>query len=171
MLILAVKFRKHRFNAQSDELNTSADSQERKCYFIAVMSTKEYWSLEALSQDRVLLAHSMNNDSLSDAHEFPLRLIGSLQLTASKPQGCFNNGICCRTASRNLGQNRPYSADGTILPRWDHSRIQQSGPKSLRWENSLLGIYPALHFLSNLLSPQAQYSYNFSSNRKIIMVP
>jgi hypothetical protein len=40
MLILTVKFRKYRFNAQSDEFNTSADSWKRKWCFIAVITTR-----------------------------------------------------------------------------------------------------------------------------------
>ena len=55
---------------------------------------KEYLSLEALNQDRCLLAHSMEVEPLYDAHEFPLRLIVPLQVPLQKPQGSVENGIC-----------------------------------------------------------------------------
>ena len=47
---------------------------------------KEYLSREALNQDRVLLAHSINGEFLSDAHGFPLRLIAPSKYGYKNPR-------------------------------------------------------------------------------------
>ena len=81
---------------------------------------KEYLSLEALNQDRVLLVHTMNGKALSDAHRFPLRLISPLQIRLQKSQGDSGNGICCRTTGGNLELNRP------LLTERNHPDLNRS---------------------------------------------
>ena len=81
---------------------------------------KEYLSREALNQDRVLLVHSMNGESLSDAHGFPLRLIAPSKYGYKNPKSILNIEYVAEQQAGTWSKIGPYSSDGTILPGWDH---------------------------------------------------
>lgn len=81
---------------------------------------KEYLSREALNQDRVLLVHSMNGESLSDAHGFPLRLIAPSKYGYKNPKAILEMEYVAEQQAGTWSKIGPYSPDGTILPGWDH---------------------------------------------------
>ncbi len=81
---------------------------------------KEYLSREALSQDRVLLVHSMNGESLSDAHGFPLRLIAPSKYGYKNPKAILEMEYVAEHQAGTWSKIGPYSPDGTILPGTDH---------------------------------------------------
>lgn len=81
---------------------------------------KEYLSLEALHQDRVLLVHSMNGKPLSDAHGFPLRLIAPSKYGYKNPKAILEMEYVAEQQSGTWSKIGPYSPDGTILPGTDH---------------------------------------------------
>jgi hypothetical protein len=123
--------------------------------------------MQGILVDRVLIAHNMNGQSLSVTQELSLRLIGSLQARLQKPQGSFENRICCRTdkkeprtRSANTQQMALSCPVGNHTLEYNNLALRISGEKKF-----LLGIYPALYFLSSLLRPQVQYSNNFFSNK------
>jgi methionine sulfoxide reductase catalytic subunit len=82
--------------------------------------SKEYLSREALNQDRVLLVHSMNGESLSDAHGFPLRLIVPSKYGYKNPKAILEMEYVAKQQAGTWGKIGPYSSDGTMLPGWDH---------------------------------------------------
>ena len=81
---------------------------------------KEYLSREALNQDRVLLVHSMNGESLSDAHGFPLRLIVPSKYGYKNPKAILEMEYVAEQQAGTWSKIGPYSPDGTILPGTDH---------------------------------------------------
>ena len=81
---------------------------------------KEYLSLEALNQDRVLLVHSMNGKPLSDAHGFPLRLIAPSKYGYKNPKAILEMEYVAEQQAGTWSKIGPYSPDGTILPGTDH---------------------------------------------------
>jgi len=81
---------------------------------------KEYLSREALNQDRVLLAHSMNGQPLSDAHGFPLRLIAPSKYGYKNPKAILEMEYVSEHQYGTWSKIGPYSPDGTILPGTDH---------------------------------------------------
>ena len=81
---------------------------------------KEYLPLEALHQDRVLLAHTMNGAPLSDAHGFPLRLIAPAKYGYKNPKAILEMEYVDEQQVGTWSKIGPYSPDGTILPGWDH---------------------------------------------------
>lgn len=81
---------------------------------------KEYLSREALNQDRVLLAYIMNNEPLSDAHGFPLRLIAPSKYGYKSPKAILEMEYVAEQQAGTWSKIGPYSPDGTILPGTDH---------------------------------------------------
>jgi methionine sulfoxide reductase catalytic subunit len=81
---------------------------------------KEYLSLEALKQDRVLLAHIMNGEPLSDAHGFPLRVIAPSKYGYKNPKAILEMEFVSEHQAGTWSKIGPYSPDGTILPGTDH---------------------------------------------------
>ena len=81
---------------------------------------KEYLSREALNQDRVLLAHIMNNEPLSDAHGFPLRLIAPSKYGYKSPKAILEMEYVAEQQAGTWSKIGAYSPDGTILPGTDH---------------------------------------------------
>lgn len=81
---------------------------------------KEYLSREALNQDRVLLVHTMNDEPLSDAHGFPLRLIAPSKYGYKNPKAILKMEYVAEQQAGTWSKIGPYSPDGTILPGTDH---------------------------------------------------
>jgi len=81
---------------------------------------KEYLSRDSLKQDRVLLAHSMNGEPLSDAHGFPLRLIAPSKYGYKNPKAILEMEYVAEQQAGTWSKIGPYSPDGTILPGTDH---------------------------------------------------
>lgn len=91
----------------------------------------EYLSREALNQDRVLLVHSMNGKSLSDAHGFPLRLIAPSKYGYKNPKAILEMEYVSEQQSGTWSKIGPYSPDGTILPGWDHPLEYDKQPRRI----------------------------------------
>ena len=81
---------------------------------------KEYLSRESLNQDRVMLAHTMNDKPLSDAHGFPLRLIAPAKYGYKNPKAILEMEYVAEQQAGTWSKIGPYSPDGTILPGTDH---------------------------------------------------
>lgn len=81
---------------------------------------KEYLPREALNQDRVLLAHTMNGEPLSDAHGFPLRVIAPSKYGYKNPKAILEMEYVREHQAGTWSKIGPYSPDGTILPGTDH---------------------------------------------------
>jgi methionine sulfoxide reductase catalytic subunit len=81
---------------------------------------KEYLSREALNQNRVLLVHTMNDEPLSDAHGFPLRLIAPSKYGYKNPKAILEMEYVAEQQAGTWSKIGPYSPDGTILPGTDH---------------------------------------------------
>jgi len=81
---------------------------------------KEYLSRDALNQQRVLLAHSMNGKPLTDAHGFPLRLIAPSKYGYKNPKAILAMEYVLEHQAGTWSKIGPYSPDGTILPGTDH---------------------------------------------------
>ena len=80
---------------------------------------KEYLSLEALNQDRVLLVHTMNGKPLSDTHGFPLWLIAPSKYGYKNPKATLEMEYVAEQQGGTWSKIGPYSPDGTILPGID----------------------------------------------------
>ncbi len=81
---------------------------------------KEYLPLEELNLHRVLLAHSMNGEPLSDAHGFPLRVIAPSKYGYKNPKAILEMEYVAEQQAGTWSKIGPYSPDGTILPGTDH---------------------------------------------------
>ena len=92
---------------------------------------KEYLSREALNQDRVLLVHSMNGESLSDAHGFPLRLIAPSKYGYKNPKAILEMEYVAEQQAGTWSKIGPYSPDGTILPGTDHPLEHGKQPRRI----------------------------------------
>ncbi len=92
---------------------------------------KEYLSREALTQDRVLLVHSMNGKLLSDAHGFPLRLIAPSKYGYKNPKAILEMEYVAEQQSGTWSKIGPYSPDGTILPGGDHPLEYDKQPRRI----------------------------------------
>lgn len=80
----------------------------------------EYLSLEEIRHERTLLVYSMNNKPLSDEHGFPLRVIIPFKYGYKSPKAILEIEYVDRFKRGTWTQIGPYSADGTILPGYDH---------------------------------------------------
>ena len=76
---------------------------------------KEYLSLEALNQDRVLLVHTMNGKPLSDTHGFPLWLIAPSKYGYKNPTAILEMEYVAEQQAGTWSKIGPYSLNGTIL--------------------------------------------------------
>ncbi|MBT5550778.1 MAG: molybdopterin-dependent oxidoreductase [Nitrospina sp.] len=92
---------------------------------------KEYLSREALNQDRVLLAHIMNGEPLSDPHGFPLRLIAPSKYGYKNPKAILEMEYVAEQQSGTWSKIGPYSPDGTILPGTDHPLEYNKQPRRI----------------------------------------
>ena len=92
---------------------------------------KEYFSREALNQDRVLLVHSMNGEPLSDAHGFPLRLIAPSKYGYKNPKAILEMEYVAEQQAGTWSKIGPYSQDGTILPGTDHPLEHGKQPRRI----------------------------------------
>ena len=92
---------------------------------------KEYLSREELNQHRVLLAHSMNGEPLSDAHGFPLRLIAPSKYGYKNPKAILEMEYVAEQQAGTWSKIGPYSPDGTILPGTDHPLEYEKKPRRI----------------------------------------
>lgn len=80
----------------------------------------EYLSREDLLHERSLLVHTMNGRPLSDEHGFPLRLIIPFKYGYKSAKAILEMEYVSTPQKGTWTQIGPYSADGTILPGYDH---------------------------------------------------
>ncbi len=80
----------------------------------------EYLPLEDMHHERALLVYAMNNEPLSDEHGFPLRAIIPFKYGYKSPKAILEIEYVNRFKRGTWTQIGPYSADGTILPGYDH---------------------------------------------------
>ena len=67
-----------------------------------------------------MLAHTMNDKPLSDAHGFPLRLIAPAKYGYKNPKAILEMEYVAEQQAGTWSKIGPYSPDGTILPGTDH---------------------------------------------------
>ncbi len=75
---------------------------------------------EDLLQPRSLLVYAMNDKPLSDGHGFPLRVIMPFKYGYKNPKAILEIEYVKEPPYGTWSKIGPYSADGTILPGYDH---------------------------------------------------
>lgn len=80
----------------------------------------EYLDRESLNHRRTLLAYNMDRQPLTDEHGFPLRIIVPFKYGYKNPKSIVEVEYVADSEPGTWSRLGPYSADGTILPGYDH---------------------------------------------------
>ncbi len=75
---------------------------------------------EDLLQPRTLMVYEMNGKPLSDGHGFPLRAVMPFKYGYKNPKAILEIEYVKEPPYGTWSKIGPYSADGTILPGYDH---------------------------------------------------
>lgn len=75
---------------------------------------------EDFLQPRTLMVYAMNGKPLSDGHGFPLRVIMPFKYGYKNPKAILEIEYVKEPPYGTWSKIGPYSADGTILPGYDH---------------------------------------------------